>query len=68
MTSMTEAEEVDGVQTASIHFEWASIMTRMFFPSNGPKKSRCRHAQGLVGHFQGLSGATGGVDCVSWHS
>ena len=38
MTSMTEAEQVEGVQTASTYLEWVSIMTSRFFPSNGPRK------------------------------
>ena len=67
-TSITEAEEVDRVQTASIHFEWASMMMRMFLPSNEPRKSKWSHAQGLVSHLQEFNGAAGGEDCTSWHS
>ena len=59
---MTAADEVDGVQMASIHLEYASIRTRIVFPWNGPVKSRCSLAHGLGGHFQGLSGAGGGED------
>ena len=44
------------------------MRTRIVFPWNGPAKSRCSFAQGLDGHFQGLSGAGGGEDCTCWHS
>ena len=67
-SSMTQLEEVEDVQTASIHLECASIATSMFFPSSGPAKSRWSRAHGLVGHFHGFSGASGGDYCVCWHS
>ena len=59
-SSMTQLEEVEDVQTASIHLECASIATSVFFPSSGPAKSRWSRAHGLVGHFHGFSGARGG--------
>ena len=39
-TSITAAEDVEGVEAVSIHLECASITIRMFFPSNGPAKSK----------------------------
>ena len=38
--SMTQLDEIMGVQTASTHFECASIATIMFFPWKGLAKSR----------------------------
>ena len=64
-TSITAEDEVDGVHVASIRLEWASIPTRIYFPSNGPAKSRWILAHGLLVHLYGLSGATGGAGCIS---
>ena len=35
-SSITAFDEVVGVHTASIHFECASTVTRMYFPWKGP--------------------------------
>ena len=67
-SSKTAADEVDGVQMASIHLECASMRTRIIFPLNCLAKSRCSLTHGLDGHFQGLTGASGGEDCTCWHS
>ena len=62
-SSMTQLEEVEDVQTASIHLECASIACS-FLPVDPQNRDGSR-AHGLVGHFHGFSGAD---DCICWHS
>ena len=57
-----------GIGWTSNHLECASIITRNIWPLKGPAKSKWKHANGQLGHFQGIRGATGGLGWEFRHS
>ena len=65
-SSITTLDAEPDVGIASIHFEWASMMSRIMWPWTGPAQSICSLAQGRVGHVQGCIGVAGGLAWTFW--
>ena len=63
--SITTVDVAFLVGKDSIYFECASSMTKNIRFSKGHAKSRCSLDHGLLGHFHGLSGASGGDERTS---